>query len=156
MEKVITMNKQVTVNNKTYVIEEFFGRVVESNRERETKVSGSGGGGATWNGYGTTAPVDISSETTVHDEFFLIDEQGNETLYQELFNFHSDDYDKSYILLIPAGSEPEEQVDVLAFAFNPDENDDSQDYELFDIESDEEWEMVEGVLDTFLNDENMR
>ena len=58
--------------------------------------------------------------------------------------------------MIPAGSEPEEQVDVLAFAFNPDENDDSQDYELFDIESDEEWEMVEGVLDTFLNDENMR
>lgn len=86
----------------------------------------------------------------------LVDEQGNETLYQELFNFHSDDYDESYILLIPAGSEPEEQVDVLAFAFNPDENDDSQDYELFDIESDEEWEMVEGVLDTFLNDENMR
>ena len=86
----------------------------------------------------------------------LVDEQGNETLYQELFNFHSDAYDKSYILLIPAGSEPEEQVDVLAFAFNPDENDDSQDYELFDIESDEEWEMVEGVLDTFLNDENMR
>ena len=86
----------------------------------------------------------------------LVDEQGNETLYQELFNFHSDDYDTSYILLIPAGSEPEEQVDVLAFAFNPDENDDSQDYELFDIESDEEWEMVEGVLDTFLNDENMR
>ena len=71
----------------------------------------------------------------------LVDEQGNETLYQELFNFHSDDYDKSYILLIPAGS---------------DENDDSQDYELFDIESDEEWKMVEGVLDTFLNDENMR
>ena len=52
----------------------------------------------------------------------LVDEQGNETLYQELFNFHSDDYDKSYILLIPAGSEPEEQVDVLAFAFNPDDN----------------------------------
>ena len=41
----------------------------------------------------------------------LVDEQGNETLYQELFNFHSDDYDKSYILLIPAGSEPEEQVE---------------------------------------------
>ena len=80
------MNKQVTVNNKTYVIEEFFGRVVESNRERETKVSGSGGGGATWNGYGTTAPVDISSETTVHDEFFLIDEQGNEK-YLHLTNW---------------------------------------------------------------------
>ena len=38
----------------------------------------------------------------------------------------------------------------------PDENGDAKDAELFDIESDEEWDMVEGVLDTFLNDENMR
>ena len=86
----------------------------------------------------------------------LVDDQGNETLYQVLFTFESEDYGKSYILLVPAGSEPEEQVDVLAFAFNPDENGDAKDAELFDIESDEEWDMVEGVLDTFSNDENMR
>ena len=49
----------------------------------------------------------------------LVDDQGNETLYQVLFTFESEDYGKSYILLVPAGSEPEEQVDVLAFAFNP-------------------------------------
>ena len=82
----------------------------------------------------------------------LVDDKGNEIL----FTFESEDYGKSYILLIPAGSEPEEQVDVLAFAFDPDENGDAKDAELYDIESDEEWDMVEGVLDTFLNDENMQ
>lgn len=85
----------------------------------------------------------------------LVDDQGNETLYEILFTFESEDYGKSYILLIPAGSEPEEQVDVLAFSFDPDEDGQATEAELHDIESDEEWEMVEGVLDTFINDENM-
>lgn len=92
-----------------------------------------------------------NNENTV----ILYDDEGNETPFDILFTFHSDDYDRSYILLVPAGSEPEEQVDVQAFAFNPDEDGDAKDAELFDIESDEEWEMVEGVLDTFLNDENI-
>lgn len=86
----------------------------------------------------------------------LVDDQGNESLYEILFTFESEDYGKSYILLIPAGSEPEEQVDVLAFSFDPNEDGDATDAELYDIESDEEWDMVEGVLDTFLNDENMQ
>ena len=86
----------------------------------------------------------------------LVDADGNETLYEILFTFESEDYGKAYILLIPAGSEPEEKVDVLAFSFNPDEDGQAKDAELYDIESDEEWDMVEGVLDTFLNDENLQ
>ena len=40
------------------------------------------------------------------------DDNGNETLYEVLFTFDSEDYGKSYILLIPAGSEPGDQVDI--------------------------------------------
>ena len=65
-----------------------------------------------------------------------------------------EDYGKSYILLIPAGSEPGDQVDVLAYSF--DSEAEGEDVDLNEIESDEEWDMVEGVLDTFLNDENMQ
>ena len=57
-------------------------------------------------------------------------------------------------LLIPAGSEPGDQVDVLAYSF--DSEAEGEDVDLNEIESDEEWDMVEGVLDTFLNDENMQ
>ena len=46
------------------------------------------------------------------------DDNGNETLYEVLFTFDSEDYGKSYILLIPAGSEPGDQVDVLAYSFD--------------------------------------
>ena len=82
------------------------------------------------------------------------DDNGNETLYEVLFTFDSEDYGKSYILLIPAGSEPGDQVDVLAYYF--DSEAEGKDVDLNEIESDEEWDMVEGVLDTFLNDENMQ
>lgn len=82
------------------------------------------------------------------------DDNGNETLYEVLFTFDSEDYGKSYILLIPAGSEPGDQVDVLAYSF--DSESECEDVDLNEIESDEEWDMVEGVLDTFLNDENMQ
>ena len=82
------------------------------------------------------------------------DDNGNETLYEVLFTFDSEDYGKSYILLIPAGSEPGDQVDVLAYSF--DSEAEGEDVVLNEIESDEEWDMVEGVLDTFLNDENMQ
>ena len=82
------------------------------------------------------------------------DDNGNETLYEVLFTFDSEDYGKSYILLIPAGSEPGDQVDVLAYSV--DSEAEGEDVDLNEIESDEEWDMVEGVLDTFLNDENMQ
>ncbi|KRM06465.1 MAG: DUF1292 domain-containing protein [Liquorilactobacillus ghanensis] len=89
------------------------------------------------------------------DLITLVDDQGNETLYQILFTFESDDYGKSYILLIPADSQPEEQVDVLAFSYDPDEGS-ANEAQLHDIENDDEWDMVEGVLDTFLNDEKLQ
>jgi uncharacterized protein YrzB (UPF0473 family) len=84
----------------------------------------------------------------------LVDDQGNETLYQILFTFDSEDFGKSYILLIPADSQPDEEVDVLAFSYEP--ADDINNTELHDIEDDQEWDMVEGVLDTFLNDDKLQ
>lgn len=56
----------------------FTGTVVDSNKQRETKVTGSGGGGGVYQGTGAVAPISIQSSTTVHDQFFLIDETGKE------------------------------------------------------------------------------
>lgn len=90
------------------------------------------------------------------DLITLVDDKGNETLYQILFTFQPDDSDKGYILLVPADAEPGEQVDVTAFAYHPDEDGSAKEAELFEIEDDDEWEMVENMLDTFLNDPNMQ
>jgi len=63
----------------------------------------------------------------------LIDENGDEALYEVLFTFHSEEYSKDYILLVPEGVEEDEEVD---------------------IQDDKEWDMVEEVLNTFLADDS--
>ncbi|KRM60623.1 hypothetical protein FC26_GL000714 [Paucilactobacillus vaccinostercus DSM 20634] len=92
------------------------------------------------------------SEQAQNDDFItLVDDQGNEELYKVLFTFDSDDYGKSYILLYPASAENDEQVDIQAYAYQ--NQDDGSEGELEPIEDDAEWDMVEEVLNTFLDDD---
>lgn len=60
----------------------FSGTVEESGKNMETKVHGGGGGGATYQGTGGTAPVSISSTTVVHDQIFLTRKDGKERSFQ--------------------------------------------------------------------------
>ncbi len=85
----------------------------------------------------------------------LIDDQGNEELYEILFTFHSDDYDKSYVLIYPASPSEEDEVEVLAFSYDADEEGDVTSSDLHEIEADDEWDMVQGVLNTFLEDDRL-
>jgi len=83
----------------------------------------------------------------------IVDEEGNEHLCNILFTFESDDYGRSYVIYTPVGEEFDEDGDPVyhASSFIPAE--DGEDGELFPIESDEEWAMVEEVLNTFLSDD---
>lgn len=85
----------------------------------------------------------------------LVDENGNEELYEVLFTFYSDDYDKSYILLYPASTDEDEEIEVLAFSFDADADGDVTSNDLHEIEADDEWDMVQGVLNTFLDDDRL-
>ncbi len=86
-----------------------------------------------------------------HDHVTIIDEQGNEILHEILFTFESEDFGKSYVLLYPAGIPEDEDVELQAFSYI--ENEEGMEGELLPIETDEEWDMVEEVLNTFLADE---
>lgn len=82
----------------------------------------------------------------------IVDEEGNEDLYNVLFTFKSPDFNKSYILLYPASASEDEEVDIQAFRLSDDDDpSDPQGGDLLPIESDEEWDMVESMLNTFLN-----
>ncbi|WP_100331659.1 DUF1292 domain-containing protein [Bacillus xiapuensis] len=83
----------------------------------------------------------------------IIDENGNEQLCEVLFTFDSDKFEKSYVLYFPVGAEEDEneEIEIHASAFIPAE--DGQDGELMPIESDEEWDMIEEMLNTFLEEE---
>jgi len=95
--------------------------------------------------------TDMSKDQNGKDDVItLVDDDGNETLFNILFTFDSEDFDHSYILLYPADAAADDEVDIQAYIFNPDDDDNG---ELKLIESDDEWDMVEQVLITFLADD---
>lgn len=83
----------------------------------------------------------------------MVDEAGNEILYNVILTFDSADFDKSYLLMVPAETpaDDDETVEVLAYAFTK-KDDDTID-ELIPVESDEEWDMIEEVFNTSFEDD---
>lgn len=81
----------------------------------------------------------------------IYDEEGNETLHEILFSFDSEDFNKSYVLVYPAGTLDEEDVELQAFSYS--ESEDGLSGSLDPIETDEEWDMVEEVLNTFFGED---
>ncbi|WP_313891764.1 DUF1292 domain-containing protein [Psychrobacillus sp.] len=84
----------------------------------------------------------------------VVDENGTEQLCNVLFTFESDEFGKSYVLYYPIGADEDEneEIEIHASSFSP--NADGVDGELLPIESDEEWEMIEEMLNTFLDEED--
>lgn len=83
----------------------------------------------------------------------VVDENGDEQLCEVLFTFDSEEFGKSYVLYYPIGSDEgdDEEIEIHASAFTPSE--DNVDGELSPIETDEEWEMIEEMLNTFLDEQ---
>ncbi|MFY4774830.1 DUF1292 domain-containing protein [Metabacillus sp. RGM 3146] len=85
----------------------------------------------------------------------VVDEQGNEQLCEILFTFESDRFGKSYVLYYPISSEnedeDEDEIEIHASSFVP--NDNGEDGDLEPIETEEEWDMVEEMLNTFFENE---
>lgn len=74
---------------------------------------------------------------------YVQDENGNEKKMTILFTFDSEDKKKQYVVFQDADHNTEE---VFASCYDDQGN-------LYPIESEEEWEMVEEVINTFAEDE---
>lgn len=89
-----------------------------------------------------------------HDErhITIVDEDGNEQLCEVIHTVESEKFGKSYVLYSLVGADEDEhgQVEIFASAFTPSEN--GEDGELQPIETEEEWEYIEDVLNS-LEDE---
>ncbi len=81
----------------------------------------------------------------------VIDEDGNEQLCEILFTFESEEFGKHYVLYYPIGAEEDEneEIEILASSFTPGEDSGM----LEPIETEEEWDMIEEMLNTFLEEE---
>jgi len=76
----------------------------------------------------------------------VIDEKGNEKDFEIVLTFKSDETGKSYVVY----KEPGDSDEVFAASYN---ESDTEGGDLQPIESDEEWDMIEEVLNTFLDEE---
>lgn len=86
------------------------------------------------------------------ERIIIPDENGEEHLFEVLFTFDVDTTEKSYIAVIPMEQKEDEEVEVFAFRYEEKTNDED-DLSLYQIESDEEWEMVEEMLNTLVDEE---
>lgn len=79
----------------------------------------------------------------------FVDEDGNEILCEILFTFESKEFNKHYVLFYPIG-EDDDEIEVMAASYVPTEEGEG---ELQAIETEEEWQMIESVLDEFDEEE---
>ena len=89
------------------------------------------------------------------NQLTVIDENGSEILCEILFTFESDDYGRSYVVYYPAGADNEDEdgnVDLHVSAFVPATGNEGG--ELIPIEDEKEWDMIEEVINTFLDEED--
>ncbi len=78
------------------------------------------------------------------NSFTLIDEQGNEQVYDVLFTFESDETQKNYIVYTDNTKDAQGNIQVYASIYDP-ENPNSK---LEAIETEKEWKVIETILET--------
>ncbi|HES2127246.1 TPA: DUF1292 domain-containing protein [Streptococcus pyogenes] len=91
-----------------------------------------------------------------HEVITLVDGQGNETLFEILLTIDGrEEFGKNYVLLVPAGSEEDEsgEIEIQAYSFTENEDGTEGDLQPIPEDSDAEWDMIEEVFNSFL-DEN--
>lgn len=79
--------------------------------------------------------------------FVVIDEAGNEKTYEVILTFKHDETNQSYVVY----KDPEDESnEVFAARYNEELTDGGK---LMQIETDDEWDMIEEVLNAFLDEE---
>lgn len=78
---------------------------------------------------------------------FIPNEEGEEEEFEVLMRFEVEDTQKNYMMVVPVEGDPE--VDEV-YAFRYEEEGD--DFKLFIIEDDEEWDIVEETFNTLMEE----
>ncbi|WP_240414315.1 DUF1292 domain-containing protein [Paenibacillus periandrae] len=79
---------------------------------------------------------------------YIPDEEGNEEEFEVIMKFEVDGSDKKYMMVVPVDAE-EESDEVYAFRYE----EDGDDLQLFTIDNEEEWNIVEETFNTLMDEE---
>ncbi len=78
---------------------------------------------------------------------YIPDEEGNEEEFEVIMKFEVDGSDSKYMMVVPLEeSDNEESDEVYAFRYE----EDGDDLQLFTIEDEEEWKIVEETFNTLM------
>lgn len=80
---------------------------------------------------------------------YIPDDEGNEEEFEVVMRFEVDGSDKKYMMLIPVVPEGDEESDEV-YAFRYEE--DGDDLQLFTIDDEEEWNIVEETFNTLMDE----
>lgn len=86
------------------------------------------------------------------NKIIIVDEQGRERVCEILFTYQHPEAEKNYVVLYPIDEldSDEEEMDLFAYSFVENEDGDG---ELFTLETDEEYDMINEVIDQFYEDQ---
>lgn len=91
---------------------------------------------------------DHDHEHDQDDLITLVDDEGNEVLFRiHLTIDGQEQFGKDYVLLYDASTPEGEEVELLAYAYDQVEGDDEG--HLMEVETEEEWNMIEEVFNAF-------
>lgn len=77
---------------------------------------------------------------------YIPDDDGNEEEFEVIMKFEVDGSDKKYMMVVPVEDTDEDAEEVYAFRYE----EDGDDLQLFTIEDEEEWKIVEDTFQTLL------
>ncbi|WJH32587.1 DUF1292 domain-containing protein [Paenibacillus aurantius] len=78
---------------------------------------------------------------------YIPDDEGNEEEFEVIMKFEVDGSDKKYMMVVPVeAAEDEETDEVYAFRYE----EDGDDLQLFTIDDEEEWNIVEETFNTLM------
>ena len=78
------------------------------------------------------------------NQITIVDENGNEVVMEILLTFHLDQFNKDYVAYY---NPLLEEMEVYVDSYDEDKN-------LYAVESDEEWDMIDEVIGAFVDEEN--
>ena len=78
-----------------------------------------------------------------NNSFTMLDENGNEVVYDVLFTFESDETHKNYIVYTDNSRDDAGNIQVFASVYHPEDENGI----LEAVETDKEWKVIETILD---------
>ncbi|SFK68576.1 Protein of unknown function [Paenibacillus sp. 1_12] len=79
---------------------------------------------------------------------YIPDDEGNEEEFEVIMKFEVDGSDKKYMMVVPVDAD-EESDEVYAFRYE----EDGDDLQLFTIDNEEEWNIVEETFNTLMDED---